>query len=213
MDLISTPEEPHLWSATNFGPVITPFKFCSLAAFNPSFGPPLQLIPYHLVSKDIVQDCVKHLAKIKVMSRLLVLPLVWKQADDLLPLLGSSCLPNQQQCCLRISVPTCCALSYLSYCNCKANKAKKEERRSSEIFFCSFPKCGPLRYPVFPLFHFSVSGPRGLWGQGLVLEGSWNGSCEKILTCKVKWRIWAFRQFRVGMMISRQFAMYFCIIL
>ena len=59
----------------NSGLVITPFKFRSLAAFHPPYGAPLQFISYHLVNKDVVGDCVKYLAKIKVMSRLLLLPL------------------------------------------------------------------------------------------------------------------------------------------
>lgn len=113
------------------------------------------------------------------LSRLVVLPPCLRAGSQSLPLLGLSILPNQQQCCLWISVSTCRALSYLSYCNCKANKAEKERRQKIfRNFFSSFLKYGPLRYPVFPLFHFPVSSPRGLWGS------------RPCLRRKLEWELW-----------------------
>lgn len=72
---------------------------------------------------------------------------------SLLPLLGLSCLPNQQQCYLCISVPTCCALSFLFHCNCKTNKAKKGD--NPQIFLLlSLSKTWPAKILCFPIVSF-----------------------------------------------------------
>lgn len=91
-------------------------------------------------------------------------------------------------------------------------KQSQKERESSQIFFSPFKNVVLQDILFSHCFIFQWALSEVLGGQGFVLEESWNGSCEKIFPCKVKWRIWAFCQFCVGMMISRQFAMSFCII-
>lgn len=136
----------------------------------------VRLIPYHLVRKDIVGEHVKYLTKNKVYVKVVSVASLFERNQTIFyPYWDRLVCQTSSSAFLGLVCPDA---EHCLTCNYKANKAKTKRERILTNIFSSFQKCGSVRYPVVPLFHFSVSSLRGLRGS------------RPCLRRKLVWELW-----------------------